>query len=90
MLKSLKLEEIIYQKSLLWHHHQWKNFYDQAVDSDLKRYEVIRKITTGQGVDYTTGCVLDFGYITNHYRLIAVDLSRQKELDLDSRAIQQI
>ena len=33
-----------------------KNFYDQAIDSDIKRYEEIRKLTAGQGDDYTTGC----------------------------------
>ena len=36
-----------------------KNFYDQAIDSDIKRYEETRKLTTGQGEDYTTGCLLD-------------------------------
>ena len=65
-----------------------KNFYDQAIDSDIKRYEEIRKFTTGQGEDYTTGSLLDFDYIRNHYRLMAVDLSRQKELDADAKAIQ--
>ena len=62
-----------------------KNFYDQAIDSDIKRYEEIRKITAGQGEDYTTGCLLDYDFVRKHYRLIVVDLSRQKEL-----AIQQI
>ena len=33
-----------------------KNFYDSAIDSDIKRYEEIRKLTTGQSEDYTTGC----------------------------------
>ena len=67
-----------------------RNFCDQPVDSDIKRYEEIRKLTTGQGEDYTTGCLLDYEYIKNHYRLIAIGLSRQKELDADPRAIQQI
>ena len=48
------------------------------------------KITTGQGEDYTTGCLLDYDYIKSHYRLIAVDLGRQKELDANPKAIQQI
>ena len=34
--------------------------------------------------------LLDYEYIKNHYRLIAVDLSRQKELDADLKAIRQI
>ena len=44
------------------------------------------KYTTG----YTTGCLLDFAYFERNYRLIAADLSKQKSLDVDSRAIQQI
>ena len=55
-----------------------KNFYDQLIDSDMEQYKEIRKWTTGQGEDYTTGCLLDYGYIKNHYRLTAIDLSRQK------------
>ena len=50
----------------------------------------MRKISTGQGDDYTTGCLLDFSYFEKNDRLIAVDLSKQKALDADSRAIQQI
>ena len=60
------------------------------IDSDIKRYEKNRKLTTGQGEDYTTGCLLDYDYIKHNYRLIAVDSSRQKELDANPKAIQQI
>ena len=67
-----------------------KNFFDQAIDSDIKRYEGIRKLITAQDKDYTTGCLLDYDYIKNHYRLIAVDLSWQKELDADLKEIQEI
>ena len=55
----------------------------------VKQYDEIRKIATGQGDDYTTGCLLDYQYFKNHYNLIVIDLSRQKELDANSRAIQQ-
>ena len=67
-----------------------KNFFDQGIESDIKRYEEIRKLTTKPGEDYTTGCLLDYEYVKNHYRLIAVDLSRQNELDADPKAIQEI
>ena len=50
----------------------------------------MRKLTTRQGDVYTTGCLLDYNYIKNHYRSITVDLSRQKELEADSKAIQQV
>ena len=67
-----------------------KDFCDQPINFDAKRYEEIRKLTIEQGEDYNTGCLLDYDYIKNHYRLIAVDLSRQIELDADPKAIQQI
>ena len=64
--------------------------YDQSVDSDIKQYEEIRKLTTEQGEGYTTGCLLDIEYIKNHYKLIAIDLSRQKKIDANPKAIQKI
>ena len=67
-----------------------RNFYDQPINDLVKQYDEIRKTATGQGDDYTTGCLLDYQYFKDHYNLIAVDLSKQKELDADSRAIQQI
>ena len=60
-----------------------EHFYNQPIDSDIKRYEEIGKLITEQGEDYTTECFLNYDYIKNHYGLIEVDLSRQK-------AIQQI
>ena len=66
-----------------------RNFYYQPINDSIKQYDEIRKISTGKGDDYTTGCLLDFAYFEKNYRLIAVDLSKQKALDADSRAIQQ-
>ena len=60
------------------------------MNSDLKTYENIRKIATGQGGDYTTGCLLDYSYFKDYYKMIAIDLSKQQVLDADPRAIQQI
>ena len=55
-----------------------------------KTYENIRKIATGKGDDCTTGCLLDYPHFNNNYKMIAIDLSRQHELDADPRAIQRI
>ena len=55
-----------------------------------KTYENIRKIATGNSDDYTTGCLLDYPCPKENYKMIAVDLSRQNELDADPKAIQQI
>ena len=67
-----------------------RNFYDQPINDIIKQYDEVRKVSTGYGDDYTTGCLLDYAYFKDNYRLIAVDLSKQKALDADSRAIQQI
>ena len=37
-----------------------RNFYDQPVNEQIKKYDEIRKIATGKGDDYTTGCLLDY------------------------------
>ena len=60
------------------------------INDSIKQYDEIRKISTGKGDDYTTGCLLDFDYFEKNYRIIAADLSKQKALDADSPAIQQI
>ena len=67
-----------------------ENFFDQPIKNNKVTYENIRKIATGQGDDYTTGCLLDYSYFVDSYRMIAVDLSKQQALDTDPRAIQQI
>ena len=66
-----------------------RNFYHQPINDSIEQYDEIRKISTGQGDDYTTGCLLDFADFLKNYRLLAADLSKQKPLDADSRAIQQ-
>ena len=67
-----------------------KNFFDQPINSMIKTYENIRKIPIGQGDGYETGCSLDYPYFKNHYKMIAIDLSKQQALDAYPRAIQQI
>ena len=67
-----------------------RNFYDQPIDDSIRKYNEIRKIATGKGDNYPTGCLLDYDCFKKYYQLIAVDLSKQRELDVDPRAIQQI
>ena len=67
-----------------------RNFYDQPTNNQIKKYDEIRKIATRKGDDYTTGCLLVYQYFKDHYQLIVVHLSKEKELDADPRAIQQI
>ena len=67
-----------------------RNFYDNPIESDIEKYRELKKVMIGKGEDHTTGSLLDFDYFKKHYKLVAVDLSKQKELDADPRAIQQI
>ena len=67
-----------------------KNVFDQPVKNIKVTYENIRKIAIGQGDDYATGCLLDYIYSKNYYKIILVYLSKQQALDADPKAIEQI
>ena len=67
-----------------------KTFFDQPVKDNKVTYENIRKIATGQGDDYTTGCLFDYPYFKDSYKMIVVDLSKQQALDADPKSNQQI
>ena len=64
--------------------------FNQPIKNDKITYDNIRKIATGQEDDYTTGCLLDYPYFKDTYKMIAVDLSKQQALDADPRTIKQI
>ena len=67
-----------------------ENFFDQPVKDSKVTYGNIRKIATGQGDDYTTGCLLDYPYFKDSYKMIGIDLSKQEVLDAAPIANQQI
>ena len=67
-----------------------ENFFDQPIKNNKVTYDNIRTMAIGQGDDNTTGCLLDYPYFANAYKLIAVDLSIQQALDANPRVIQQI
>ena len=67
-----------------------ENFFDQPIKDNKVTYENIRKIATAEGDDYATGCLLDYPYFRDSYKMIAIDLSRLKALDPYPRTIQQI
>ena len=68
----------------------WRNILWSTNKNDQITYDNIRKIATDQGDDYTTGCLLDYLYFKENYKLTAIDLSKQQKLDADSKAMQQI
>ena len=67
-----------------------QSFFDKPVKNDLRTYDNIRKIATGQGDDYITDFLLDYNYFNKYYKMIAIDLSKQQALDVYLKAIQQI
>ena len=67
-----------------------ENVFDQPIKDNKVTYENIRKSDTGRGDDYTNGCLLDYPYFKDSYKMIAIDLSKQQALDANPRAIQQI
>ena len=67
-----------------------RNVFDKPINNSIKTYESIRKIATGQGDDYATGCLLEYPYFKENYEMIAIDLSKQQAPDADPRSIQQI
>ena len=67
-----------------------KNFFARPVENDKIPYENIRKIATGRRDDNATGCLLDYAYFRDNYKMIAIDLSNQQALDADPIAIEQI
>ena len=67
-----------------------RNFYDNPIESDIEKYRELKKVMIEKGENYNIGSLLDYNYFDKHNKLVAVDLSKQKELDADPRAIQQI
>ena len=61
-----------------------RNFFDQTMKNDLKPYDNIKRIATG------LGCLLDYPFFKNYYKLIAIDLNKQPKLDIDQKGIQQL
>ena len=64
--------------------------FDQPIKNNTKKYGNMPKITSGQGDNYTTGCLLDYNYFKNDSKMIPIDLSKQQALDADPEAIKQI
>ena len=65
-----------------------RNFYDNPIESDIEKYRELKKVMIGKGRRlYYRGSLLDYYYFKKHYKLVAVDLSKQRELNADPRAI---
>ena len=60
--------------------------FNQPIRNNKVTYENISKIATGKGDDCTTGCLLDYIYSKNYYKMVPVDLSKQQAIDADLKA----
>ena len=67
-----------------------RNIFSQSVKNDISTSGNIWKLHTGQRDDYTTGCILNYSYFKQNWKLIAIDLSKKHALDVDLKAMQQI
>ena len=67
-----------------------ESFFDQPIKDNKVTYENIRKNSRARGYNYTTDCLLDYPYLRDNYKMIAVNLSKQQALDADPIAIEQI
>ena len=56
-----------------------KRFFDVPVKNKEEAYEKIMSISKNN--DYTTGNLLDYEYFSEHYKLIAIELSKQIKLE---------
>ena len=67
-----------------------RNFYDQPISHEITKYNELIKLTTVTGEDFATGCLLDYKYYKEHYKITACDLSKESILDSDPRNVQEI
>ena len=56
-----------------------QTFFDQPLRNNLMTYDTIWEIATGQGDNYTAGCLLDYNYFKEYYKMMPIDLSKQQE-----------
>ena len=64
--------------------------FEKLIWIDINIRKIVKEMITGQGDDYTTDCLLDYNYFNKHYKMIAIDLSKQYGSDADPKAIQKI
>ena len=67
-----------------------RQLFDQPETNNVLTYDNIVEIATGNGDDYTTGCLLEYPYFKNYFKMIAIDVRKQKARDADPKATQQI
>ena len=72
-----KVQDYMLDKSVMIH---CRNCFYQPFKTFIRTYNSIRKISIGQRDEYATDYLLGFIYSKENYKLIAIDLSKQKHL----------
>ena len=85
--KVMKILSSNYRNKKLQCYDRWKKF---CWSNRKRAYDNIRKIATSQDDNYTTGWLLDYPYFEKYYKLIAIELSKQRKIDADPKAKQQV
>ena len=67
------------RNKILQYYDEQNKLFDQPVKNLLRTYDNVRKIATGQGYDYRTESLLDYPYFKKYYKLILIDLTKQKK-----------
>ena len=62
-------------------------FFDLPIKTEEEAYEKI--IDVSRNNEYTAGNLFDYGYFKKHYKLIAIDLSKQQVLQENEDLVQQ-
>ena len=63
---------------------------DLPIKDDIKIYENIKKVATGQGNDYTTDFLIDYSYFKDYNRMAAIDLCKQQALDANRKQYNKV
>ena len=67
-----------------------RNFFNEPVNNDRIKYDIVWKIKTVRGDNYANSCLLDYFYFKGQYQIIAIVWSKQQALDADLKAVQLI
>ena len=72
--KNININQIYFKILCEW---LKMNFLDKPAKNNLRTYDNIWKIATGQRDDFTTGCLLDYKYFNKHYNMTAINLNNE-------------
>ena len=64
-----------------------QNFSDLPIKINLRKYDNIPKLVSGEADDYMACCLLHYNYLNKYYKMMAIYLSKQQAVDADPKAV---